>query len=297
MLSIFRSINPIDNSSSNSSFDNSISNSYSNLIDVVAANINDRPKIWIPDVESNLKPSKGHVLKKYHSTEVPDIKYFNCTRGGKIKDSKYENYKFDTSVFNRDKGKGKAIDDGSSGKGKKIDVSKVSESAIKNSFRKNTSCKTGFLARVMVRKIDNDMFEEMYGGFENIGVVVVDFKNFRHDMNLFIRDRDAQMAMEKLDNLEKLCDGFFMDYCQGEGDSLCGLFWANKVARLNYKCVGLLSDEIVNSYIWLFQALKKAFVADPQVVVNDQDVLMKQAVELEFPNARHRLCVTPPKLG
>ncbi|GJU93001.1 FAR1 DNA binding domain, zinc finger, SWIM-type, MULE transposase domain containing protein [Tanacetum coccineum] len=56
--------------------------------------------------------------------------------------------------------------------------------------------------------------------------------------DLFIGDRDAQMVVEKLENLEKRCDSFFMDYCQGEGDSLCGLFWADKVARLNYQRFG-----------------------------------------------------------
>ncbi|GKD83063.1 hypothetical protein Tco_1349902, partial [Tanacetum coccineum] len=70
MLSISRSINPIDNSSSNSSFDTSIRNSYSNLIDVAAANVNDRPKIWIPDVESILKPSKGNVFVSLTQTYI-----------------------------------------------------------------------------------------------------------------------------------------------------------------------------------------------------------------------------------
>ncbi|GJT28989.1 FAR1-related sequence 5-like protein [Tanacetum coccineum] len=278
------------------------------------------------------------------------------------------------------KGKGKVIVDGFSGKGKTIDFSDVSKPIVKRPFRKNTSCKTGCLARMMVRKIDGGMFEiygfveehnhplvsqedmqfmissrelgfskqqfmlqvansnvgpvrafklmkEMYGGFENVGATATDCKNFRRDLNLFIGDRDAQMVVEKLENLEKRCDGFFMDYCQGEGDSLCGLFWADKVARLNYQRfgdtisfdatfrsnkyrmvfvpftgidnhnrsvtfgAGLLSDETVKSYKWLLQSFKKAFVADPQVVVTDQDASMKQAVEAEFPNARHRLCM------
>ncbi|GJW06839.1 FAR1 DNA binding domain, zinc finger, SWIM-type, MULE transposase domain containing protein [Tanacetum coccineum] len=210
-LSNSRSSKPIDNSSSNSSFDTSISNGSSNPIDVAVANV----------LEKTITPLS-------------------------------------------DKGKGKAVDDGSSGKGKNIDVSKVSESAVKNVFRKNTSCKTGCLARMMVRKIDGDMFEvygfveklsnsnvrpvrafklmkDMYGGFENIGATVVDCKNFRRDMNMFIGDRNAQMVVEKLDNLEKHSDGFFVDYYQGGGDLLCGLFWADKVARLNYKRFG---DEI-----------------------------------------------------
>lgn len=82
------------------------------------------------------------------------------------------------------------------------------------------------------------LMKEMYGGFENVGATVVDCKNFRRDMNLFIGDRDAQMAVEKLENLEKHCEGFSVDYYMGEGDSLSGLFWADNVAKLNYKRFG-----------------------------------------------------------
>nr|GEZ62858.1 hypothetical protein [Tanacetum cinerariifolium] len=300
--------------------------------------------IWIPDVESNFKPSKGHIFvslnqaydfykhygklggfdiklsieKNYHATEVPDINVANGKGKGKVT----------SDGFSR---KGKTIDvsnvsnpdDGFSGKGKNVDVSDVSKPNVKRLFRKNTSCKTGCLAWMIVSKIDGkgiavtnsvcsvangngkgkvtgdgfsrkgktiDVFnvsnpddgfsgkgknvdvsdvskpnvksfrelgfsnqqcmlqvansnvgpvrafklmKEMYGGFENVGATATDCKIFRRDLNLFIRDRDAQMVVEKLENLKKHCDSFFMDYCQGEGDSLCGLFWADKVARLN----------------------------------------------------------------
>ncbi|GKE45155.1 FAR1 DNA binding domain, zinc finger, SWIM-type, MULE transposase domain containing protein [Tanacetum coccineum] len=144
-------------------------------------------------------------------------------------------------------GKGKTIDfsdvsnpdDVFSGKGKNVDVSHVSKPIVKRPFRKNTSCKTGCLARMMVRKIDGGMFEIYgfveehnhplgYGGFENVGATAIDCKNFMRELNLFIRDRDAQMVVEKLENLEKRCDDFFMDYCQGKGDLLCGFFGPTK---------------------------------------------------------------------
>ncbi|GJX32285.1 FAR1 DNA binding domain, zinc finger, SWIM-type, MULE transposase domain containing protein [Tanacetum coccineum] len=322
---ISRSIIPDDSSSSNISVTTSISESYSNPIDVSSATVNDRPRIWIPAVESSLKPSKGHVFvslnqaydfykhygklggfdiklgteKNYHGTEVPNIKYFNCTKGGKKVESKYDNHKFDGfSVCNIDKGKGivvansvcsvpnkkgkgKFTGDGFSGKGKTIDVSNVSKSDdgfsrkgknvdasdvskpnVKMPFRKNTSCKTGCLARMMVRKIEGGMFEvygfveehnhplvsqedmqlmissrelgfskqqfmlqvansnvgpvrafklmkEMYSGFENVGATATDCKKFRRDLNLFNGDRDAQMVVEKLENLKSIVTAFY----------------------------------------------------------------------------------------
>ena len=54
---------------------------------------------------------------------------------------------------------------------------------------------------------------------------------------------------------------------------------------------GLLSDETISSYKWLLRAFQKAFIADPHVVVTDQDPSMKQAIADVFPNARHRLCM------
>ncbi|GJV72985.1 RNA-directed DNA polymerase, eukaryota [Tanacetum coccineum] len=235
---ISRSIIPVDSRSSNISVTTSISECSSNPNDVSSATVNDRPRIWIPAVEASLKPSKGHVFtsltqaydfykhygkiggfdiklgteKNYHGTEVPDIKYFNCTKGGKKGESKYDNHKFDVfSVCNIDKGKGIAVassvcsaangkgkgkvtGDGFSRKGKTIDVSNVSKPD------------DGFSRKGPVRAFK--LMKEMYGRFENVGATATDCKNFRRDLNLFIGDRDAQMVVEKLENLKKRCDGF-----------------------------------------------------------------------------------------
>ncbi|GJX68287.1 FAR1-related sequence 5-like protein [Tanacetum coccineum] len=334
-LSIYRSSNPIGNSSSNS-YDNISTTSSSNPFDVDVATISDRPRSWIPDVESNLKPSKGHIFvlstqaynfyrhygklgefdiklgtkKNYPFIEVPDLKYFSCTRGDKKRDSKYDNHKFGMSVGNRDKGIGKAVDDGSSGKGKKIDVSKaqmrvrkingdmfevyvfveehnhplVSQEDIQfmMSFRDLGYSKQQFLYQVSYSNVGPvrafESMKKMYGGFENIGANAVDCKNFRRDMNMFIGDRDAQMAVEKLENLEKHCEGFFMNYCQGEGDSLTLMYKMvfvpfigidNHNRSVTFRA-GLLSDETVNSYKFHLQAFKKHLLLIRKIVCNER---------------------------
>ncbi|GKB91558.1 FAR1-related sequence 5-like protein, partial [Tanacetum coccineum] len=292
------SSNPIGNSSSNS-FDNISTTSSSNPFDVDVATISDRPRSWIPDVESNLKPSKGHIFVS--STQAYNFyRHYGKLGGGETKrqlDSKYDNHKFGMSVGNRDKGKGKVVDDGSSGKGKKIDVSKahmrvrkingdmfevyvfveehnhplVSQEDIQfmMSSRDLGYSKQQFLFQVSNSNVGPvrafESMKKMYGGFENISANAVDCKNFRRDMNMFIGDRDAQMAVEKLENLEKHCEGFFMNYCQGEGDSLTLMYKMvfvhfigidNHNRSVTFRA-GLLSDETVNSYKLYLQAFKK----------------------------------------
>lgn len=56
--------------------------------------------------------------------------------------------------------------------------------------------------------------------------------------------------------------------------------------------VGLLSRETIESYEWLFKAFLRAHEGKaPKIVLTDQDVAIKQAVESVLPNSRHRLCM------
>ncbi|GKB78040.1 FAR1-related sequence 5-like protein [Tanacetum coccineum] len=108
---------------------------------------------------------------------------------------------------------------------------------------------------------------------------------------------------------------------------LCGLFWADEVAKCNYKEFGdivsfdatyktnkykmvfvpftaidnhqrpvtvgsgLLKKETAEAYGWLLRDFKKAFVRPPNIVVTDQDGAMRLAVAAEFPESKHRLCM------
>ncbi|GJV99666.1 FAR1-related sequence 5-like protein [Tanacetum coccineum] len=269
---------PDDNSSSNISLTTSISAISSDSIDVSSDNVNDRPRVWVPDVEPSLKPSKGHIFVSIDQA-YDFYKHYGKVRGFDIKLGKGKV----NSVANG-KGKFKVTNDGFSVKRMNDDASNVSKPD------------DGFSGTGPVRAFK--LMKEMYGRFENVGVTATDCKNFRRDLNLFIGDRDVQMVVEKLENLEKQCEGFFMDYCQGECDSsnkykmvfvpFIGIDNYNRSVTFG---AGLLSDETIRSYKWLLQSFKKAFLANPQVIVTDQDPSMKQAIEVEFPNVRHRLCM------
>ncbi|GJW51490.1 hypothetical protein Tco_0092841 [Tanacetum coccineum] len=53
------------------------------------------------------------------------------------------------------------------------------------------------------------LMKEMYGRFENVGATATDCKKFRRDLNLFNGDRDAQMVVEKLENLKSVVTAFY----------------------------------------------------------------------------------------
>ncbi|GJU35654.1 FAR1-related sequence 5-like protein, partial [Tanacetum coccineum] len=119
---------------------------------------------------------------------------------------------------------------------------------------------------------------------------------------------------------------FLFDYFVEDAE-ICGLFWADEVAKCNYKQfgdivsfdatyktnkykmvfvpftaidnhrrfvtvgLGLLKKETAKAYGWLLRAFKKAFVRPPNIVVTDQDGAMRLAVVAEFPESKHRLCM------
>ncbi|XP_019178624.1 PREDICTED: protein FAR1-RELATED SEQUENCE 5-like [Ipomoea nil] len=61
------------------------------------------------------------------------------------------------------------------------------------------------------------------------------------------------------------------------------------------KCItfgaGLLLNEDIESYVWLFEKFKKAMGMEPKIIVTDQDPAMKMAIPRVFKQARHRYCM------
>ncbi|GKA22535.1 FAR1-related sequence 5-like protein [Tanacetum coccineum] len=130
--------------------------------------------------------------------------------------------------------------------------------------------------------------------------------NFTCDVNYFIRDSDAQMPITRMEERQEFTKEFSFDYFI-EDVELCGLFWADEVAK--YKMVfvpfmaidnhrravtvgsGLLKKETTKAYGWLLRAFKKDFVCAPNIVITDQDGAMRLLVTAEFPESKHKLCM------
>ncbi|GJS15552.1 FAR1 DNA binding domain, zinc finger, SWIM-type, MULE transposase domain containing protein [Tanacetum coccineum] len=67
------------------------------------------------------------------------------------------------------------------------------------------------------------LLKQICGRFDRVGATVVDCKNQKKKINLFIGDRDAQMAVEKLLSRKLHSPGFYVNYKLGNATAFCDL--------------------------------------------------------------------------
>jgi hypothetical protein len=54
-----------------------------------------------------------------------------------------------------------------------------------------------------------------------------------------------------------------------------------------------LADEKIESYVWLFKTFLRAIGGKtPTLIVTNEDVSMRVAISIVFPNTNHRFCIT-----
>nr|GEW28817.1 hypothetical protein [Tanacetum cinerariifolium] len=185
-----------------------------------------------------------------------------------------------------------------------------------------------FVVKAATNKIGatraNNLLCSMKGGYEYVHGTTDNFKNHKRDVNVFISESDAQMLINKIENRKMYMPDFTFQY-RVEKSELVAMFWADEVAKCNYKefgdivsfdatfnsnkynmkfvpfigidnhgkCVtlgsGMLLHEDTKSYMWLLNAFMTAFSHEPTMIVTDQDGAMKRAIKVVFKKAKHRL--------
>ncbi|XP_071714646.1 protein FAR1-RELATED SEQUENCE 5-like [Rutidosis leptorrhynchoides] len=164
----------------------------------------------------------------------------------------------------------------------------------------------------------------MIGSEKNVHGTVTDFRNWKRDLNVFINASDSHILVNKMEEWKKYVPGFSFEY-KLEKSQLHSIFWADEVAKCNYKelsdiisfdgtyrtnmynmksvpftgidnhrrCVtiiaGLIRDETAESYTWLLTCFIKTFRKEPNMIVTDQDKSMAIAIKEVFKTAKHRL--------
>jgi hypothetical protein len=166
------------------------------------------------------------------------------------------------------------------------------------------------------------------GGFENVGFTKRDLQNYHSALRVLIKSSDALMFVDQLSRKSLANPGFYFDYVVDDKGRLIHVFWADAICRKNYAHFGdlvsfdstystneygmvftpftgvnhhkssvlfgatMLSDETMESYMWLFHTFLKAMggVA-PKLIITDEAASMKAAIREVLTTTIHRLCM------
>ncbi|GKB53823.1 FAR1-related sequence 5-like protein [Tanacetum coccineum] len=83
----------------------------------------------------------------------------------------------------------------------------------------------------------HNLLSSMKGGYEYVHGTTDDFKNHQRDVNVFIGESDAQMLINKMENRKMYVPNFTFQY-KVENSEFVAMFWADEVAKCNYKEFG-----------------------------------------------------------
>ncbi|GKA84342.1 FAR1-related sequence 5-like protein [Tanacetum coccineum] len=142
----------------------------------------------------------------------------------------------------------------------------------------------------------HNLYTGLKGSSSLVHGTQTEFKNFTRGVNCFIGDSDAQMLITRMEQRQEFTKDFSFDYFVEDAE-LCGLFWADEVAKCNYKEFG---DIVSFDATYKTNKYKMVFVPftaidnhrrSVTVVITDQDEAMRLAVAAEFPESKHRLCM------
>nr|GEU58044.1 hypothetical protein [Tanacetum cinerariifolium] len=187
--------------------------------------------------------------------------------------------------------------------------------AEKGETKKDASSRKMFVVRASTMRLGatkaHNLYSKMKGGTQYVHGTSDDFKNHIRDVNAFIGESDVQMLINKMENRKNFVPNFTFHYLV-ENSELVAMFWADEVAKCNYKeydmvfvpftekdnhlkCVnfgsGMLLKEDTEAYTWLLKSFMTAHEKQPTMVVTDQDGAMKRAIEAVFTESKHRLCM------
>nr|GEY08831.1 hypothetical protein [Tanacetum cinerariifolium] len=184
--------------------------------------------------------------------------------------------------------------------------------------RKMNQSEEMFVVKAATNKIGttraHNLLCSMKGGYEYVHGTNDDYKNHQRDVNVFIGESDVQMLINNMENRKMYVPNFTFQY-RVENIELVAMFWADEVAKCNYKESGdivsfdatfnskkynmkfvpfigidnyekyvtlgsrMLLHEDTKSYMWLLNAFMTAFSHEPIIIVTDQDGAMKRAIE------------------
>ncbi|KAK1649142.1 hypothetical protein QYE76_066947 [Lolium multiflorum] len=168
---------------------------------------------------------------------------------------------------------------------------------------------------------------EVYGGLANVPYDSKSVSNFMATINEDQTHKDMSKLLSHFARIKKEDPDFYFNLHTDHADKVDRIFWVDGPAIAAYKnysdCLsfdttymtnmynmpfapfiginrycqsiqlgcGFLTNENVESFVWLFQEFLEAMGGlQPQNFITDQDAAMRSAILAEFPNCCHRNC-------
>ncbi|CAA2969224.1 FAR1-RELATED SEQUENCE 5-like [Olea europaea subsp. europaea] len=167
------------------------------------------------------------------------------------------------------------------------------------------------------------------GGYENMTCIEKDCRNYIEQVRrLRLGEGDAAAIQSYFSKMQARCSGFYFSIDLDDDSRLKNVFWADNRCRQAYKefgdvvtfdttyltnkydmpfapfvgvnhhgqstllgC-GLVSNEDTDTFVWLFKTwLQCMHGLAPHGIITDQDRAMQNAIQIVFPNTRHRWCL------
>ena len=184
------------------------------------------------------------------------------------------------------------------------------------------------LAGIPLHKSFNSAVVEA-GGYDQLTCIEKDCRNYIEKVRrLRLGEGDAAAIQAYFSKMQTSCPGFYFNIDLDEKCRLKNVFWANNRCRQAYKefgdvvtfdttyltnkyempfapfvgvnhhgqstllgC-GLLSNEDTVTFVWLFRTWVECMHGQaPNGIITDQDRAMQAAIEIVFPNTKHRWCL------
>ena len=116
------------------------------------------------------------------------------------------------------------------------------EKQFLTSNRKVTGIHQDFIINCMKSNIGPSKAFKLYkntvGSYANVGASYIDFKNFGRDLNAYLYDYDAQMAIDNLLRRKERCSAYYFNYAINENNQLSMLFYSDPISRKSFSFFG-----------------------------------------------------------
>ncbi|XP_047951419.1 protein FAR1-RELATED SEQUENCE 5-like [Salvia hispanica] len=172
-----------------------------------------------------------------------------------------------------------------------------------------------------------NVLKEILGGFQLVGCNVGDIRNASRDIKAYAHGFDVQMVLDDMARKKEMSEAFTYEYEVNASNQLVALFWCDGLMKRNYHmfgdivafdttyntnrycmifapftgkdnhgrpvtfAAGLVSNEKTGAFAWLFRHFVQCMGVAPKMIVTDQDLGMRSAIEEILVGTRHRWCM------